>query len=477
MRIYKILMPLCGLLFLANACSDDFEETNTHPNNLQNITAGSTLNPVIYELASRNAIQMRSVTSPLMQVFFRTDDLINSPFLYDFDPNIGAGTWNVYYRWLNNLREMEEAAIRDEMPNYEAIALTLKAYAFSVLTDCFGDVPVEMALLAEEGAWYPEFTPQEKIYEMLLSDLERANTLYNEEGMIYVEDILYHNEVAKWKKFTNSLQLRLLLRISNRAETDAFSRLAAIINNPAKYPVFESNEDGAVLHIDGVPPLLSPWDRPQDFNTFRSCSKFFIDNLKNFEDPRLGVFATVARGLEDEDYGYIGQPVNFINEPLPDSIATASGIQQSLAAEPLIIPILSYAEVEFVKAELAQRGYISDGEEHYENGVTAAIEMWGQEMPEDYFDNEYTEYNSTLERILLQKYYALFFTDYQAWFEYRRTGLPELPVTSSMLNGGEMPSRFYFPLDEIDRNNENYRKAVERMGGDEIDTKVWWDVD
>lgn len=487
MRIYNILR-LFGLLLLINACTGDFEETNTHPNNLQDITPGSTLNPVIYGLARRNALQMRTVTSPLMQVFSRTDDLINSPFLYDFDPNIGNSTWGDYYKWLNNIREMEMAAVREEMPNYEAIALTLKAYAFSVLTDCFGDVPADMALLAEEGTWYPEFMPQQEIYEMLLDDLERANSLYNDEEMIYVEDILYHNDVNKWKKFTNSLHMRLLLRISGR-DTDAFSRLTAIVNNPAEYPVFESNDDGAVLQIDGVPPLLSPWDRPQDFNTFRSCSEFFIDNLRDFEDPRLEVFATVARGLDDENYGYIGQPVDFIEKPLPDSIATASGIQQSLAREPMIVPVLSYAEVEFIKAELAQRGYINDAEAHYKNGVAAAIEMWGLEMPveqndagevidpEVYFKNEHTEYNGTLQRILLQKYYALFFTDYQAWFEQRRTGFPELPVSSSMLNGGEMPVRFYYPINEADRNNENYKAAVERMGGDEINVRVWWDVD
>lgn len=476
METFKSILWIGASLLLASSCTKDFEEVNTHPNNLQDITAGSPLNPVVYEIAVRNATQMRTNGAPIAQMVIRSDALNFAPFLYDFDPNIGNTVWTTSYRWLNNLREMEMAAIRDEKPNYEAIALTLKAYVFSILTDCFGDVPMGEALQAEEEIWYPAFTPQQEVYETLLSDLERANSLYDpEEGMIYAADILYGNDVLKWQKFTNSLHMRLLLRISGRAETGAFDKIAAMLNDPEQYPVFESNEDGAVLHITGMPPLLSPWDRPQDFNVFRHCTGFFIDNLNDFKDPRLDRFATKARGQDGQDYGYIGQPINFIKEPLHDSIANPSGIQQSLAVEPLIVPLLSYAELEFIKAEMAQRGYTAgDAGEHYENGVKAAIELWDLEVPEDYFDNEYAGYNGTLARIMLQKYYALFFTDYQAWFELRRTGLPVLPKAADMKNGGELPARFTYPLGEADLNNEHYQEAVARMGGDEIDVKVWW---
>jgi len=471
---YSLFAACLGLL--AFSCTKDFEETNIDPNNLSKITAGSVLNPVLYSMASQNGNQMRSITAPLMQMFIRTDDFNNSPFFYDFDQNIGASTWNNYYTNLSNIKEMEEAAIRDGLPNYEAIALTLKAYAYSILTDCFGDVPMADALQAESQVWYPEFSTQEDIYTQLLADLEHANSIYDEsQGMPYVSDILYQNDVEKWQKFTNSLHLRLLLRISNRTETGAFDKIAQMINDPETYPVFTTLEDGAVLHLDGVAPTLSPWDRPQDFGVFRYYSEFFIDNLNNFDDPRISVFASVARGLNSENYGYIGQPTDFIENPLPDSIATASGVLRSLAEAPLIIPFLSYAEVEFIKAEMAQRGYTDEAEAHYEKGVRAAIEMWEQEVPEGYFENPFTAYDGSLERILLQKYFGLFFTDYQAWFEHRRTGLPELPISSAMLNDQKMPSRFYYPIDEANSNFQNYQEAVNRMGGDEINIKVWWD--
>ncbi|WP_055562896.1 SusD/RagB family nutrient-binding outer membrane lipoprotein [Hymenobacter sp. AT01-02] len=84
-------------------------------------------------------------------------------------------------------------------------------------------------------------------------------------------------------------------------------------------------------------------------------------------------------------------------------------------------------------------------------------------------------YNGTLERIMLQKYYALFFTDYQQWFEYRRTGLPVLPRGQDLQNGGIMPTRFKYPLIVQTNNTTNYRAAVERMGSDDVNTKVWWE--
>ncbi len=463
------------MVAVLSSCSTNFEEINTDPNNLQQITAGSSLNPILYELSTHNAIQHRNIGAQLMQMFIPNQDNINAVFYYDFVQNIGGSTWNTYYSELTNIKEMEKAAVRDELPNYEAIALTLKAYAYSILTDCFGDVPMREAASAEEGVWFPEFTEQEEIYAQILEDLERANSLYDTaQAMPYVNDILFQNDVSKWQKFTNSLHMRLLLRAANR-ESGAYTQLAAMANNPAQYPVFTSNADHAVLQITGEAPVLSPWSRPQDFNTFRVYNAFFIDNLKEFKDPRLPVFSTEAMGLNNENYGYIGLPIDYRNEPLADSIATISVPRQQLAVAPLIVPLMSYAEVAFIKAELAQRGLLTNAQDHYESGVEAALTMWNVSLPTGYFDNTATAYDGTLDRIMLQKYFALFFTDYQAWFEHRRTGLPQLPTTADMKNNMEMPSRLYYPIDEADRNNQNYKAAVERMGGDEINIKVWWD--
>ncbi|MGB3774530.1 MAG: SusD/RagB family nutrient-binding outer membrane lipoprotein, partial [Leeuwenhoekiella sp.] len=143
---------------------------------------------------------------------------------------------------------------------------------------------------------------------------------------------------------------------------------------------------------------------------------------------------------------------------------------------PMEITLMTYAEVEFIKAELAQRGFISNAQEHYENGVRSAIEQIGAEVTETYFNSDMTAYDGSLEQIMLQKYYALYFVDYQQWFEYRRTGFPELPTTEAMLNNGVMPARFLYPQDVQLSNSANYEEALQLLGGpDDINTKVWWD--
>lgn len=294
--------------------------------------------------------------------------------------------------------------------------------------------------------------------------------------MIYGTEILYNNNVTKWKRLCNSLHLRLLLRVSKRAEMDAFTKMAAIINDPVKYPVFTKNDESAILQVTGIEPNVSPWGRAIDFTTFRAAGAFFIDNLNTFNDPRRAIFNTQARSKDGKTtIGYKGIPSGFSGSDSQFAYQP-SNLNIALVTAPMKVVIMPYAEVEFIKAELAQQGKIaSSAQTHYQQGVKAAIEQWGGVMPADYFTNVSAAYNGTLERIMLQKYYALYFTDYQQWFEYRRTGFPVLPKGDGMLNGQVMPVRFRYPTTTVTNNNENYQKAVASMGADDINTKVWWE--
>lgn len=93
--------------------------------------------------------------------------------------------------------------------------------------------------------------------------------------MVFGEDILFGNQVSRWKKFTNSLHLRLLLRVS-RVQESSFQKMAAMLGNPAQYPIFTNTDESAILNITGVVPNISPWGRAIDFTTFRAISEFFL---------------------------------------------------------------------------------------------------------------------------------------------------------------------------------------------------------
>lgn len=459
------------------SCTDQFEEINTDPNRINQISPGTLLNPIIYELAGFNTSRSNAFTFQLMQVNLPYPSVSGGIHRYDVSESAGNSTWNTYYRWLINIRKMHQAALAAQDVNYQAVALTLNAWTYSLLTDAFGDVPMEEASRGDEQIFRPAFNTQQEVYSKILKDLEQANSLFDpKKKMVYGTDILYDNNVGNWQRFCNSLRLRLLLRVSKRPEMDAFTKMAAIVNDPVKNPVFTRNEEAAVLKISGITPNVSPWGRAIDFTTGRAASAFFLQNLNDFNDPRRAKFASQARSADGTaTLGYRGIPSAYDGSDsqfdfLPSNLSIA------LVTAPMISVLMPYAEVEFIKAELAQQGQINaEAQTHYEKGVKAAIEQWGAAMPADYFANPKAAYDGSLERIMLQKYYALFFVDYQQWFEYRRTGLPLLPKGKDLLNNGLMPVRFPYPTTVQSTNTENYKKAVARMGGDDINTRVWWE--
>jgi hypothetical protein len=145
--------------------------------------------------------------------------------------------------------------------------------------------------------------------------------------------------------------------------------------------------------------------------------------------------------------------------------------------------MITYAEEEFIKAELALTGYNTGktSKVHYENGITASMVQWGATLPANYLNQTGVVYNATasadaqLQQIMLQKYYAFFFVDYQSWFEKRRTGYPILPRGSGIPAENLFPNRVPYPTYLQSLNQKNYSAAVANMGGsDNANTKVWW---
>ncbi|UCJ05727.1 SusD/RagB family nutrient-binding outer membrane lipoprotein [Chitinophaga pendula] len=480
MNIKKIMVAVLAGITLA-ACTKDFEKINTDPDNLEKVSAATLLNPILYEMSTFNASRSEGFTMDIMQVRLPWPSVSGGTHRYVVTENAGNSTWNTYYRWLNNIREVDEAAIADNNNlSYRAIALTLKAWGFSLLTDCFGDVPMSEALKAEQNQLKPAFDKQEDIYKELLKNLDSANSWLTapKDVLSNNREMLYDNDLKKWRKFANSLQMRLLLRISNRTETKAYEKLAAMVADPVKYPVFSNNAEAALYKITGITPNISPWSRVQDFVNFRCAGEFFVNTLNDFADPRRDKWLSQATdtakvpkkiGFKGIPAGHDGSDGQFFFNP--------SNMLAPLGVAPTMIAVvMTYSEVEFIKAELAQKGLIAGGaQSYYENAVKASIEQWGATVPANYFQNPKAAYDGTLERIMLQKYIALFFNDYQQWFEYRRTKLPVLPVGPGMLNDKKMPVRFKYPLTVQTANPDNYRRAVTNMGGDDINTKVWWE--
>lgn len=478
----KKLIYICSFLTLVTSvvsCDRNLDEINKDASRINEPVASALLVPIQYNMASVGYNRANDFTFDIMQVSLDFPNEGNSLSRYYVTENTGNGFWNNSYRWLKQVDDLKKAATSEGDKNYLAISMVLNAWIYSNLTDTYGDIPFSQASNLDGMIMKPRFDKQKDIYIQLLNDLKTANSLFVNKtltgGDLFFKADTDVNGIVNWKKFCNSLSLRLLTRILNRdGEVNVKERIQEIMNNPTVYPVFQSNADGVKVDITGIFPLMPPIARPQDFTTGRAVSEFFLNALKANNDPRGPMLFTQAKDLKGNNIGYFGAPSGYAFGTVFN--VQPSNFNQALAKAPLKIFVYPYAELQFTLAELAFKGIIQgSAKTYYENGVKASLEQWGAVVPANYFDNPVVAYGEGgMKKIMLQKYIALFFVDQQQWFEKRRTGFPELPNNGGLLNDGNLPQRLMYPPNSRVLNPENYQDAVQQMGGDNINVKVWW---
>lgn len=506
------IIPLFCVLLMAS-CTKDFEELNTNPNNPDKITNVGLLLP--------NVIRS-SVSSSLYNSYARGSvaaNLVVSDYASNFSNWARSDAssyflWN-YYDYIRDLNEVIALSEDQGLNNYKGIALVLRAWMFQSLTDMYGPVPFREAALAKlNGIYNPVYEQQEDIYTGLVADLEEANNILGTSEETVVGDILYSGNIGRWKMFGNGLALRLLLRESGKKDVSA--QMAAIAGNPGKYPLFQSYQDQAALEFsDDRDANYSPFYNASNFSTDTKVSKQLIDTLKNLGDRRLYVYAQPtpissaadANGVrpdssEFEYEGDLNGIGSFPNANLTSSMGMLWMSQKYDALASKTAPqgiIISYSEVQFILAEAAEKGFISGGsaaaETYYLNGVKDQFAYYASRIPGNYasswlklspsdiyVNNAYLEQNGVaytgtserkLQKIWLQKWISLYLVGYEAWFEWRRTGFPNIPV--GPIGPGYVPRRALYPADEMRINEDHYNQAIQWLGPDELSTKVWWD--
>ena len=478
-----ICIVMMGATLLNPSCTKDFAEINTNPNGIAAAGPESLLAPTLLAVVNNNLTRSIRISNELMQVHVTTTDS-REFHRYVIRPNESDYMWRNWYLQLTNIRDIYSSASQTQQPSYKtymAIGLILDAWVSSMITDTYGDVPYFESNKGKEGVIQPKFDKQKDIYPDLFRKLEEANTLLTENTDLPENqktlDPLYGGVAAKWRKFGNSLYLRLLMRVSGKAESGAAAKIGEIVNtNSTKYPIMTSNAESAILPIGPTTPLISEFAnyRDLDFSGGKGYTEFFINNLNSWQDPRLTKWATVIGG------GYIGMSSGYANGSVPEIMST---LLNSLKSDPRLGNILNYGELQFILAEAALKGYITGSPEtFYNKGIESAITMWDLAVPADFLNREDLRWNEAgtfdqkMDQIMLQKYYALFFTDFQAWSEFRRTGHPVLPIGPGVQNSGKMPSRFRYPINTQATNPANYQEAVNAIGGDDINIKVWWNT-
>lgn len=480
----KISLALVALV-LASGCTKEFDEINTNPNAPTAVNAGLLLPQVQRDVMGAVMGETWGIGNIVIQHTAKNQFVNEDRYLWG-ELN---GIWNSVY---DNMRDVNNLLIQSEAngdKNYRGIGLVMKSWMFSLATDCYGDVPYSEAIQAKEGQNFPAYDPQEKIYDGILADLKTANELLSI-GVV-AGDVIYKGDAAKWRKLANSLRIRYLMRISNKRNVSA--ELKAILTNPSANPIFESIADNAVYTYAASFPDQFPLhtSRIGSFNEFRA-SKTLLDTLKAFGDPRLPIFfrptpstlgtsnlvyAGIPNGLNDvEALQYNGGPQNqsTVGRIFYEDAVSTQGLSIAKGV------IMTYAELQFLLAEAAEKGLIDgSAQTYYENGVKSSFAYYGLTMPSDYLTRpQPAAYEGTkaerLAKIGLQKWVSLFFQGMEAWFDWRRTGIPALKPGPSNQNGDKIPVRFRYPIIEQSLNADSYKNAVGRQGADDLNTKMWY---
>ncbi len=497
-NLFSKIVCAAAFISMLNSCSKDFEKLNTDPNNIPNALPQQLLAPALVNTLTYNLVRNRNFNNELMQVTVDQSDAEGRVFRYDHRPSLSDYQYNGLYSELTNFKDIYKIANEPLNYNtsYKGISLICQSWIYSILTDTYGDVPYFQSNLGRDsGIYEPRFDAQRDIYADIFQKLEMANALLDSNtAILAAADPVFNGNISRWRKFGNSLYLRLLLRVSGKAEAAplVIAKIKDMVEtNASDYPVMTSNADDAILKWTGIGPLISPLNtvREQDYR-FPSMASFFIDNLVIWNDPRqdmsLGTNGINRWGIAPYQGSLVGVQSGYLPgaEPTKKSYFYSNTSATSLQKDPMTGIMMGYAELRFILCEAAAKGWISSSAEtHYKAAVQASIKQWMPDwsVPIDtYLASADIPWpaagtlNAQMEQLHLLKYYALFMVDNQQWFEYRRTGHPTLPIGPGVQNGGVMPARMVYPVYVQSTNPTNYQLAIQAQGPDRMDTQVWW---
>ena len=502
-RIAGIAVILAAFLLIFNSCRKDFETINQDPNNagLDKASPAMLLTSSIESMTDR--VQEIFLGEEMGNCWAQHEAKVQytDEDRYIYRTSVVNNTWSSFYAANGmDVVTLYNVAVTKQHENYQGVALVLKCYISSVLTDLFGPIPYTQAWTGATNT-LPEYDSQEFIYKDMIAKLDQANTLLDVSGEAIGGDILFNGDILKWKKFANSLRMRLLLRMSGRDEAFVTTEFTDMVGNAA-YPIFESNADNAALQYLGSAPNNHPMNENRKTRDDHRVSSTLVDlmwsNATN-ADYRICIYADL-----DDNNDYEGMPNGLTSSQAAsyngNGIKNTSKVGSYFLQAEAPGMLMSYAELQFILAEAAFKGYFpGDAGTYYTEGIYGSYAQFGDDLvtavddalglpsaewtsdslAADFIATEGLEWDAAngLELIATQRWAATFDQGLQSWFEWRRTGFPVLTPAIEGMNGGLIPVRVPYPTDEAARNPTSLAAGVALLGGaDDLNTRVWWDM-
>lgn len=402
---------------------------------------------------------------------------------YDLANTSSDRPWLILYRNALINADLITKSEVEHLEHIKGMAYVLKAYAFQLTTDAFGDIPLTEALQGNDFG-RPKYDSQSLVYDSIFNYLDKGLELFNVETATSPgdQDLIFQGDIDSWKAFANTLKLRAYLRLAYVDAAKAKAGIAALYSSKAvflstdasiKYSTVGGNENPFYNEMVGL-------GRTQNVVASTTAVSNFIRN----DDPRLFKFYDLLpneTAITSIDQG------NFRDSSVPKVASPPStlvgGNADNSASATAPVKFISESESYFLQAEAVARGWASGGIEALLNpGIRASFNAAGLTETEanTYIDNAPDAQlqgadtpEQKIKVIITQKYYAMCGTQgFEAWSEWRRTGYPDffvLTKADTPLEPGVKPRRFVYPNSEI-QSNPSY------PGTKTIEVPVWWDT-
>ena len=485
----KILYPIAAMaLFFATSCVNDAEDYNNDRDKPYIVPAESLLANAQKQLADQQSTP--SVNLNPLRYFTQYWTAVQYPQESQFNlvtRNVSHNYWTALYRdVLGNLEGARIAVSNEVKPdvineadwaiiqsNKYAIIEILKVYTFQVLVDTFGDVPYSEAL--NTAIILPKYDDDAEIYPDLINRVNLALAdLDDSQGSFNTGDIINGGDIDNWKLFANSLKVKLGINLADVNATLAQSTVESAVTAG----VILTNDNNSKFNYSGAAPFYSAIYAAlvaSGRNDYVG-SETVINVLTTLNDNRLEQYF-----LPNSAGNYVGGLNGTTN-----AYTLFSPIGDILRDPSYPAYFFDASEMNFYLAEAAARGYTVGGsaESYYNAGIETSFQFWGLTTADAtaYLANPDVAYATAgtdwKAKIGKQAWLALFNRPVESWSSYRRLDVPTLvaPPTAVPAADGQIPKRLTYPINEQTVNRVNLEAASSAIGGDKLQTRIFWDI-